>query len=103
MSWDVVVVETVERANQLLQSISSTVVVTSSYYNTGNYATRSKIEQLRINRLIICGWDNNSICWFYWLVVRNVWWGNQEILGEGNRHDNIDPLSTTVRILILSV
>jgi len=39
----------------------------------------------------MCGWDNNSICWFYWLVVRNVWWGNQEILGEGNRHDNIDP------------
>ena len=48
---------------------------------------QSKIEQLMINRLIICV-DNNSICWFYhWLVVRNVWWGNQEILGEGNRHD----------------
>ena len=24
-------------------------------YNTGNYATRSKIEQLMINRLIMCG------------------------------------------------
>ena len=59
-----------EDLGRLMMSDNYFVVVTCSYYNTGNYATRStKIEQLRINRLANCallsmcgGWDNNSIC-----------------------------------------
>ena len=60
---------------------------------------RSKIEQqLRISRLIICVAGTIILSAGFWLVVRNVWWGNQEILGEGNRHDNKNNGQITVYI-----
>ena len=60
----------------------------TSYNTTRILATmqqRSKIERWMINRLIM-----------WWIIIsgifgvrtKNVWWGNQEILGVGNRLDN---------------
>ena len=45
---------------------------------------RSKIEQLMVSRLII---RIDIIRLLYFCVVLRMW-GNQEILGVGNRHDN---------------
>ena len=54
---------------------------------------RSKIEQQMINRLII-RWTPDNYIWYSFCGVctKNVWWGNQGILGVGNRHDNMNTL-----------
>ena len=62
--------------------------MTCSYYNTGNYATivdrttddKQTNYKVRGPRIIISG--------IFGVRTKNVWWGNQGILGVGNRHDN---------------
>ena len=89
------------------------LIVTCSYYNTGgNYATiedRTTTDDSS-DRLII-RWTPDNYIWYFWwcayystVPTKNVWWGNQGILGVGNntvvgnstvgtRHDNILCLS----------
>ena len=59
-----------------------------SYYNTGNYATIE--DRATDDKQINCKDRYNSSAVFL-CGAEDVWWGNQEILGVGNRHDNIDP------------
>ena len=66
--------------------------MTCSYYNTGNYATIEDrtTDDKQINykvrgpRIIISAG-------IFGVRTKNVCWGNQGILGLGNRYDNIDP------------
>ena len=62
--------------------------MTSSNYNTGNYAT---IEDRTTDGKQINYKDRYNSSAVFLCGCENVWWGNQEILGAGNRHDNIDP------------
>ena len=56
---------------------------------------RSDDRTTNLSRLIIIG--NLRIDLFSVATVRgkNVWWGNQGILGVGNRHDNNDQMYST--------
>ena len=61
---------------------------------TGTKHQRSDDRTTNLSRLIIIGGNLVRIDLFSVATVRgnkNVWWGNQGILGVGNRHDNIDP------------
>ena len=64
------------------------VVTCTSYYNTGNYAT---IEDRTTDDKQINYKDryNHSSSAVFLCGAEDVWWGNQEILGVGNRHDSI--------------
>ena len=67
----------------------SIVVVTCSYYNTGNYATIE--DRTTDDKQINYYKDRYNSSAVFLCGAEDVWCGNQEIVGVGNRHDNIDP------------
>ena len=52
---------------------------------------RSDDRTTNLSRLIIIGNLRIDLFSVAPVLGKNVWWGNQGILGVGNRHDNIDP------------
>ena len=72
-------------ARAVVAGVGVAVVVTCSYYNTGNYATIEDrtTDDKQINykvdppRIVISD--------IFDVRTKNVWWGNQGILGVGNR------------------
>ena len=65
--------------------------MTCSYCNTGNYATiedRTTDADKQINYKVVRGPRIIILSGIFDVRTKNVWWGNQGILGVGNRHDN---------------